>query len=104
MASEAVRHGSFPEFRSLRMIRIIRPAVLGDMPPGDHHGISLDRLFMYYARMACRASFVLSALHKGLHVLAMAHDEPDIFYRRRQVTNGDFRDAQNMSMACDTHI
>ena len=85
------------------MLRLPRPAIGSDVSARYHNRVSLDRLFVNDRRMTGRASLSLPARAEGLHVLAMAHDQADILHWRRQVANGDLRDAQDVAMASQTY-
>src|SRR5438093_8246565 len=93
MAPEAIRHGLCSKDGAFRMIGVVRLAVGSHMPTGDDDRIALDGLPVHHLRMTGRAALSFAPLGEGLHMLPVAHDQPYIFYRWRQIAGRDFGDS-----------
>ena len=89
MAPETIRHGLRSKERAVRMIGVVRLAVGSYMPTGNDDRIALDGLPVDYLRMTGRAAFPFVPLGEGLHMLPVAHDQPNIFHRWWQIADGD---------------
>lgn len=104
MTAEAIAEGPRPQIRPLGMIRIPGLAVGRNMAARNHDRITFDRGLVHNGGMARRAALPLSSHPEGLHVRAMAHHQPDVLDRRREIARGDFGDAQNIPVAAQTHL
>ena len=71
------------------MIGVVRLTVGRHMPAGDDDRIALDGLPVHDLRMTGRAAFSFAPLGEGLHMLPVAHDQPNIFHWWRQIADGD---------------
>src|SRR5881296_169527 len=98
MAPKAILHGLCSKGGAFRMIGVVRLAVGSHMPTGDDDRIALDGLPVHHLRMTGRAAFSFAPLGEGLHMLPVAHDQPYIFHRWRQIAGRDFGDSKDMLM------
>ena len=103
MTAKTVRHRALVQYRTLRMLRFPWPTIGRHVPARDDDRIALDGLFVDDRRMTGRAALALASRAERLHVFAMAHDQADVFDRRREVPDGDFGDAQNVAMAAQAY-
>ena len=104
MAAEAVIERSGAKVRTFRMIGMPRFTVAGDMSAGNDDWVALDWLVVDDAGMAGRTTLALRTSPEGLHVFTMAHNQTDIFDRRRQITSRHFRNTKNMSMTAQADL
>ena len=96
MAPETIVERSLAEIGSFRMIRIPRPAVGRNMSSWNHDGISLDGPVVHDAGMTCGTAFPLPSGLKDFHMLPMAHDQANIFHRRRKISRSHLGDPENV--------
>ena len=84
------------------MSRIPRLAIRRYMSAWNDNGITLDGFIMHDAGMTSRTPFILSTSLECLHMLAMAHDQPHLFHRRRKIARRRLGHAKDMTMATET--
>jgi hypothetical protein len=104
MATETVVERSRPKIRPLRIIGMPRLAVGRNVSAWNDDRISLNRLVMHHTGVTRRTSFSVAPNPKGLHVFPMAHDKPDVFDRRRQVTGRNLGDTQDVPVTTEADI
>ena len=102
MAAETVTECPRAKIGAFRMSRIPRLAVGRDMSSWNDNGIPLDGFIMHDAGMTSRTTFSSPTNLKGLHVLAMAHDQPHLVHWWRKVPWRRLRHTKDMTMATET--
>src|SRR5574340_70881 len=102
MTTKTVRQRTLVQHGPLRMLGLPGLIVRRHVPAGNHDGITFDRPFMDDRRMTGRTTFALPAPTERLHMFAMAHDQPHILHRCRQIPRRDFRHAEDIAMAPET--
>ena len=84
------------------MSRIPGFAVGRYMSAWNDNGISLDGFIMHDTGMTRRTSFILSTGSESFHVSTMAHDQPHLFNRWREIAWGYLGHTKDMAMATET--
>ncbi len=102
MATKTVIECPRAKVGAFRMIRMPRLAVRRYMSAWNDNRITLDGFIMHDAGMTSRTTLLLSTDPKSLHMLAMVHDQPHLFHRRRKIARRRLGHAKDMTMATET--
>ena len=101
VAAETVTEIPCAEVGTFRMRRIPRLAVGRYMPAWNDDRITLNGFSMHDSGMTSRTAFIPSAGLERLRMSAMAHDQPNLFHRRRKIARRRLGHAKNMTMATE---